>query len=182
MTRTEPRPHGVEEPEGPPPVPTRTASLEEAGHAGVVTRVLAACVDLAAVVLAAVGLDLAVAGVRFVWHPVTFRWPQPAVPVMGGAVLIVGVVYLTVAWAMSGRTYGERLLGLRVLSTRHVLIGWTRAALRAVLCVVFPVGLLWSAFSAQRHSLQDIVLRTVVVYDTTPYGNPAGKVPRGRGR
>jgi RDD family len=163
------------------PVPVVRGPFPSPSNAGVVTRVLAACVDLAAVVLAAVGLDLAVAGVRFVWHPVTFRWPQPAVPVMGGAVLVVGVVYLTVAWAMTGRTYGERLLGLRVLSGRHALIGWTRAALRAVLCVVFPIGLLWSAFSSQRHSLQDIVVRTVVVYDTTPYGDPAGKRPRSGG-
>jgi hypothetical protein len=166
MTRTEPRPGGVDEPAA---APARSAPLQAAGHAGVVTRVLAACVDLGAVVLAAVLVDLAVAGVRFVWHPVSFRWPQPAVPVMGGAVVLVGVVYLTVAWAMTGRTYGERLLGLRVLSSRFELLGWIRSFLRAVACVVFPVGLLWSAVSAQRHSLQDVVLRTVVVYDARPY-------------
>ena len=111
MTRTEPRPDEDDEP-GPRGRRRRPA----AGHAGVVTRVLAACVDLGAVMLGAVLLDLAAAGVRFVWSPVTFRWPQPAVPVMGIAVVVVGVVYLTIAWAMTGRTYGERLLGLRVLS------------------------------------------------------------------
>jgi hypothetical protein len=163
MTRTEPRPDEADGPVAPAP------GLETAGHAGVVTRVLAACVDLAAVVLGAVLLDLGAAGVRFVWSPVTFRWPQPAVPVMGIAVVAVGVVYLTIAWATTGRTYGERLLGLRVLSSRFELLGWVRSFVRAVLCVVFPVGLLWSAISAQRHSLQDVVLRTVVVYDAKPY-------------
>ena len=161
MTRTEPRPGEVDEPVA--STPARPA----AGHAGVVTRVLAACVDLGTVLLAAVMLDLAAAGVRFVWSPVRFRWPQPAVPVMGIAVLVVGVVYLTVAWAVTGRTYGERLLGLRVLSLRFQRVGWIRSFLRAVTCVVFPIGLLWSAVSGQRQSLQDIVFRTVVVYDTT---------------
>jgi RDD family len=163
MTRTEPRPDEVGGPVAPTP------ALQTAGHAGVVTRVLAACVDLAAVVLGAVLVDLGIAGVRFVWSPVTFRWPQPAVPVMGIAVVAVGLVYLTIAWATTGRTYGERLLGLRVLSSRFELLGWVRSFLRAVLCVVFPVGLLWSAVSAQRHSLQDVVLRTLVVYDSRPY-------------
>ena len=171
MTRTEPRPDEVDEPMA--STPARPA----AGHAGVVTRVLAACVDLGTVLLAAVALDLAAAGVRFVWSPVRFQWPQPAVPVMGVAVLIVGVVYLTVAWAVTGRTYGERLLGLRVLSLRFQRVGWIRSFLRAVTCVVFPIGLLWSAVSAQRQSLQDIVFRTVVVYDTTAYPAP-GAVAR----
>ena len=34
-----------------------------------------------------------------------------------------------------------------------------------MLCVVFPVGLLWSAVSRERRSLQDLVVRSVVVYD-----------------
>jgi uncharacterized RDD family membrane protein YckC len=172
MTRTEPRPDEVDEPMAAQP------ARQAAGHAGVVTRVLAACVDLGSVLLGAVLLDLAAAGVRFVWSPVTFRWPQPAVPVMGVAVLLVGVVYLTVAWAVTGRTYGERLLGLRVLSLRFELLGWVRSFLRALACVVFPVGLLWSALSGQRHSLQDIVFRTVVVYDTSVGPHP--EVPGGR--
>ena len=53
-----------------------------------------------------------------------------------------------------------------------------RSFLRAVACVVFPVGLLWSAVSAQRQSLQDIVFRTVVVYDSPSYV-PPGAAARG---
>ena len=53
--------------------------------------------------------------------------------------------------------------------------------LRAVTCVVFPVGLLWSAFSAHRYSLHDIVFRTVVVYDAKPYRHPA-VIEQGRDR
>jgi hypothetical protein len=36
------------------------------------------------------------------------------------------MLYLTVAWATAGRTSGGRLLGLRVLSVRGGLLGWSR--------------------------------------------------------
>jgi uncharacterized RDD family membrane protein YckC len=150
-------------------VPAGAPKVPVPAHAGVVTRVLAACVDLAVVVLATVLVDLAVAGVRFAWNPAAFRWPEPA---PGGAVTVllsVAVVYLAVAWATTGRTYGERLLGLRVLSRRHSLLGWTRSVLRALACVLFPAGLLWCGISRDRRSVQDVVLRTVVLYDSSPY-------------
>jgi uncharacterized RDD family membrane protein YckC len=138
-------------------------------HAGVVTRLLAAGVDVVAVVLLTVVLDLAAAGVRFVWSPVSFRWPRPEIEIAVVVLLGVAVLYLTVAWAMTGRTYGGRLLGLRVLSRRGALLGWTRSFLRAVTSVLWPVGLLWSGISRTRSSLQDLVFRTVVVYDSHPY-------------
>jgi hypothetical protein len=137
-------------------------------HAGVVTRGLAACVDVAVVVVGTVLVDLGAAGIRFAWAPMAFRWPQPAPAVGVAALLAVAVVYLTVAWATAGRTYGARLLGLRVLSSRLALLGWIRSFLRAVACVLFPVGLLWCVVSPTRRSLQDVVLRSVVLYDSSP--------------
>ena len=150
-------------------------------HAGVVTRVLAAGVDVVAVVLLAIGLDLVAAGARFVWSPVDFRWPRPAIGSSIVVLLALGVLYLTVTWATTGRTYGGRLLGLRVLSMRRGLPGWPRAFLRALACVLWPVGLLWSGISLDRRSLQDIVFRTVVVYDAHPYvaDGPAHHLPGG---
>ncbi len=138
-------------------------------HAGVVTRLLAAGVDFVAVVLLTVALDLAAAGVRFVWSPVDFRWPRPETATAVVVLLAVAVLYLTLAWAMTGRTYGGRLLGLRVLSRRGRLLGWGRSFLRALACVLWPVGLLWSGISPVRASLQDILFRSVVVYDSHPY-------------
>jgi uncharacterized RDD family membrane protein YckC len=134
-------------------------------HAGVVTRGLAACVDLAVVFVATVLLDLGAAGVRFAWSPVRFRWPQPGALVTTLVIVGIAVAYLTAAWAVTGRTYGARLLGLRVVSTRLALVGWPRSFCRALASVVFPVGLLWSAVSTTRRSVQDVVFRTVVVYD-----------------
>ena len=134
-----------------------------------VTRSLAACVDFAVVLLVAALLDLGAAGVRFVWSPRTFRWPELHLAVTVPVVMVVGVLYLTVGWAMAGRTYGARLLGLRVLSSRHELLGWTVSTLRAVTCVVWPVGLLWCVVSPTRRSVADVLFRTVVFYDAQPY-------------
>jgi uncharacterized RDD family membrane protein YckC len=149
-------------------------------RAGVVTRFLAACVDLAAVFLMTVLLDLGAAGARFAWSPVRFRWPQPGSLVTSLVIVSIGVAYLTVAWAMTGRTYGARLLGLRVVSTRYAAVGWVRAFVRALASVIFPVGLLWSAVSTTRRSVQDIVFRTVVVYDSPAFA--AAPAPPGAAR
>jgi uncharacterized RDD family membrane protein YckC len=146
-------------------------------HAGVVTRLLAAGVDVVAVVLLTVALDLAAAGVRFVWSPVDFRWPRPETATAVVILLAVAVLYLTIGWATTGRSYGGRLLGLRVLSGRRRLLGWTRSFLRALACVLWPVGLLWSGVSRTRSSLQDIVFRSVVVYDTHAYVDSRAAAP-----
>jgi len=118
-------------------------------------------------------LDLGAAGVRFVWSPGDFRWPKLTIVSGGTVLLMIAVVYLTVGWALAGRTYGAKLLGLRVLSSRHQLLGWPRSALRAVVCVIWPIGLLWSGVSGSRRSVADLLLRTVVVYDALPYAGPA---------
>jgi uncharacterized RDD family membrane protein YckC len=138
-------------------------------HAGVVTRLLAAAVDAVVVVVLTALLDLATAGARFLWSPVDFRWPRPTTAVTVIVLLLVAGVYLAVGWALTGRTYGSRLMGLRVLSSRHQLLGWTRSVLRALVSVLWPVGLLWCGISRTRLSLADVVLRTVVVYDAEPY-------------
>ena len=138
-------------------------------RAGVVTRLLAAAVDAVAVVVLAALLDLAAAGARFLWSPADFQWPQVTAALVLTMLPAVAVVYLTVGWALAGRTYGAKLMGLRVLSARLELPGWARSFLRAVVCVVWPVGLLWCAIDRARRSVADLAARTVVVYDTRPY-------------
>ena len=78
---------------------------------------------------------------------------------------LVATVYLTIAWATTGRSYGATLLGVRVLARSRRRLGWIRSMLRAVICVVVPIGLLWTAISPTRRSWHDILVGTVVVYD-----------------
>ena len=40
-----------------------------------------------------------------------------------------------------------------------------RCAVRAVLCTIFPIGLLWVLVSGENRSVQDLLLRTSVAYD-----------------
>src|SRR3954470_5386119 len=144
----------------------RVTGGDPTARAGIVTRLLAAAVDAGAVLLVTVALDLATAGMRFAWSPTDFSWPRPTAGLASTVFLLVAVGYLTVAWATTGRTYGARLLGLRELTTRLGLLRALRAVLRALACVLLPVGRLWCGLSAGRRSVQDIVFRAVVVYDT----------------
>ena len=142
-----------------------TSAVPVGDVAGIVTRAVAALIDLLVVMSMLGGLLLAVAGLRFAWSPPSFSWPAPSWAQSLAIGALFGAAYLTVAWATSGRTVGAGVLGLRVLSARGARLGWSRATARAVFCVVFPLGLLWAAVSRHRRSVQDAVLRTVVVYD-----------------
>ncbi len=96
----------------------------------------------------------------------------------------MAVVYLTVFWTMSGRTYGQLVMGLRVLGYGGRRLRFVKAFIRAVFVVVLPIGIVWIPFSRNNKSLQDLVLATRVVYDWEPrtaHADPAvGR--RGRGR
>ena len=133
--------------------------------AGIITRTVAAVIDLLVVMAMLGGLLLIVAGLRFAWSPLSFRWPAPSWALSLWVGALIAAAYLTVAWSTSGRTIGAGVLGLRVLSARGTRLSWARAAIRATLCLVFPPGLLWAAVSRHRRSVQDVALRTVVVYD-----------------
>jgi uncharacterized RDD family membrane protein YckC len=122
-------------------------------------------VDMAVVIVIGSLIYLGVAVVKLIWSPATFQWPDAPFFLTVVVELTIAVLYLTASWAMTGRTYGDSLLGLRVLSFRRRIPGWALSFVRAVLCVMFPFGLLWVVLSPSRRSIQDVVLRTIVVYD-----------------
>ena len=99
----------------------------------------------------------------------------PTLPQWLSAAVAAGipVVYLTAGWATVGRTVGMQVLGLRLLGRSGRPPGLAAALLRAVLCLAFPAGLLWTLVSRRNASIQDLVVRTAVVYDWS-YGPPAG--------
>ena len=136
-------------------------------RAGLVSRLLASAIDLV-VVVGVVGAGyLAVTMVVFLWNPGAFRFPAPDRTwplIAGGAVLFC---YLAASWAMTGRTLGDLLLGLRVVNYQGGPVGVSGAALRAALCVVFPIGIFYVAVSRANRSVADVVLRTLVVYAWT---------------
>jgi len=134
-------------------------------RAGLVSRLLANTVDFCIVALVVAAGYAGAAALRFLWNSRTFTFPAPGFGVLvivGGVVM---VLYLAACWTATGRTYGDHLLGLRVVNWRGHRLRPVGALLRAVLCVLFPIGLFWIALSRENRSLQDVLLRSSVVYD-----------------
>ncbi|MGY1592490.1 RDD family protein [Geodermatophilus sp. SYSU D00708] len=145
-------------------VPAARAGIRGA-RAGLVTRSLANVVDLVVVALLVAGGYAGVAAGRFLLSPTTFAFPVLPATTLLLLGLCVQAAYFAVTWAEVGRTYGDRLLGLRVTDGRGARLSWGRSAVRAVLCTLFPVGLLWVLVSRENRSVQDLLLRTSVRYD-----------------
>ena len=132
--------------------------------AGIVSRGVAAVVDLV-VVAAVIGLlYLGLVLSRLLFNPTGFRLPALDVLFSTAAVLFVSALYLAGAWAVSGCTVGAVTMGLRVVGRRSDRVPLLVAIVRAVACVLFPVGLLSVAVDRRRRSVQDILLGTRVVY------------------
>ncbi len=142
-------------------------------RAGVVSRVLANTVDFLVVLGVLVGCWIGWAAVLLMWRKSQFEVPIPS---LGLAIVAGGwlmFLYFTVSWATTGRSYGDHLLGLRVVNLRGRRLRPTGAVLRAGFCVLFPIGLFWCVVSRENRSLQDVALRTSVVYDWQTGPEPA---------
>lgn len=148
------------------PVP-REARPFQGTRAGLVTRLIAATVDALCVAAALLATHAGINLVLFLVDPRGYEFAEASLIAGVTTALVVCVVYLAAAWSITGRTYGDHVMGLRVVNGRGGRVRTPRALLRAIFCVGFPVGLLGSVTSSRR-SLQDLVLRTSVIYDWKP--------------
>ncbi|MFC6157238.1 RDD family protein [Kribbella jiaozuonensis] len=143
----------------------REAQPYQGRRAGLITRSVAGVIDAVVVVVVVLAGYVGVNGLMFLLDPRGFQFSE-ASPVPGVATAsLVAVVYLCVAWSMTGRTYGCHVMGLRVVGRRGERVRPLVALLRAVFYVVFPLGLLLCAGGRRHASVQDLVLRTSVIYD-----------------
>ena len=144
------------------------------GHrAGFASRVVADLVDLGVAWL--LGLS-ALVGAGVIVYLVTgppFRLPVLPNWLDGSAGAAIAVGYLGVTWAGTGRSVGKQIVGLRVVVGAGRRLSLWRSFTRALLYVLFPAGLLWGMASRRNASLQDLILRTAVVYDWAYH--PAGE-------
>ena len=98
-------------------------------RAGVVSRCLAAAIDVGVVAVILASIYFAIAGALLLWDPKHASMPSfprsVAVTVAG----VLAVLYLATAWSTSGRSVGDQLLGLRVEGFRgerlHILPRWS---------------------------------------------------------
>jgi uncharacterized RDD family membrane protein YckC len=148
------------------PVP-RDARPYQGLRAGLVSRTLANAVDVA-VVLAILGATYAVVtAARFLLDPISFRFAAPSAPVLIVLGYLVLTAYLALSWWLTGRSYGDHVMGLRV-DRRGERLRPVASFARAAFCTIVPIGLLWVAVSRENRSLQDVLLRTSVTYDWQP--------------
>ena len=137
-------------------------------RSGVATRVTAGTLDGLVVCAILAACYAGVAGLLFLISPRTFSFPHGGWLFTLTCAFIVLVAYLSLSWWTSGRTYGCLVMGLRVVDRNGRPLGLGRALLRAVLCAVIPLGLIWCAVNRRSNSLQDLLVGTVVIYDWQP--------------
>ena len=132
--------------------------------AGVVTRTLAAAVDAIVVWLIVAGGYLGWAIFKLIIDPRQFSWPDAAWWISMAAAMFVATLYLPSA----GRARPhDRRRALRHQGHQFPApdVRWVTSLIRAGMCVVFPIGLAWSLVDRRRRSIQDILIRSAVIYD-----------------
>src|SRR5262252_2284802 len=149
------------------PVPARSVTAQ--GHyAGSVSRFLAYAIDL----LASTGVfGLALAGISYAAQIVTgaqIHWNRQDIVVI---VLYVAweFFYFGYSWAVSGRTFGMAVLGVRVVRADGAAAEPRRGVVRAL---VFPLsflllglGFLGILVQRERRALHDLIAGTAVIYE-----------------
>ncbi|MHB1067317.1 MAG: RDD family protein [Candidatus Nanopelagicales bacterium] len=138
-------------------------------RAGFVSRALAACIDVTLIFITVLLTASALWMLSFIIDPATAATEAggrvPELPYLVAYGYFLNWAYWTVCWALSGRTIGNLVMGLRVVNRRGERLGWGPAAVRSAVCAAFPVGLLWVIASGANRSVQDVVQRTSVIYD-----------------
>jgi uncharacterized RDD family membrane protein YckC len=84
------------------------------------------------------------------------------------AYLVWGFVYFAYFWGLNGRTAGEALFGVQVLTDEGGDVSFRRAVLRTLTFplsfLILGLGFLGILLGDQRRALHDVIAGTVVVY------------------
>ena len=132
--------------------------------AGVVSRSVAALIDLCVVGVLLALLYLGLLLTALALNPGSFRFPGLHLVFTSAVAFAVAVLYLAGCWSVSGSTVGAVAMGLKVVGRRSARLQPVAALLRAVGCVIFPLGLVWVALDRRRRSLEDMLFGSRVVY------------------
>jgi uncharacterized RDD family membrane protein YckC len=90
------------------------------------------------------------------------------------AMSIVPLAYFFLTVAVTGRTLGKALLGIRIVNVRggRVSTGWSlvRSLAYVVSAIPLGAGFWWVLVDAKRRGWHDHLARTQVVHDSRPWG------------
>ncbi len=133
-------------------------------RAGFVSRLSADAIDAVVVLAIHVIVIMVLAAIRYLFTR-HFRLPNPPTWVTLATYWVIALIYLTSGWGTTGKTLGKQLVGVRVVRADGARLGSGPAFVRALLYLVFPAGLVWILFSRRNASLQDLLVRSIVLYD-----------------
>ena len=148
-------------------VPAEARGIQ--GHrAGLISRTVANVVDLLLVFVVVAATYIGWAGVKLLWQG------QRSHAARAGVRPRVRVLHARAHRVFHGvvgdiRPHVRRPVDGAGREPRGRTLGLGLAAIRAVLCVAFPVGLLWVGISREHRSVQDLILRTSVIHDWLTY-------------
>jgi len=142
---------------------TRNLRVDDSSHnsASGFRRLIGAFFDLifCALLTSPIGLAIYLTGNNV-------RDPR-ALAVLGGSLIVVTFIYLTVMTALTGRTWAMRMLSLKVIDTKTGLIPTGGHAIGRSFVYLFSVatvvGMLSALVSREGHTVHDRMTRTAVV-------------------
>jgi len=157
---------------------TRPRRAEISGHyAGPVSRLLAYLTDWF-VSSAAFGLIIGgIAGASRAMFGVDIPWDWQVGVVGLAAFSVWEFLYFWVGVAISGRTPGMSVLGIKVVEREGRPVTPSHAAIRALvlpISIATVVGMLGVVFDARQRALHDVAAKTAVVYD---WGDRPAELP-----
>ena len=165
----------------------RGSSERETDQVGLVTRAVAAAIDLGLLgVVYSISSGLLASVARWVVGGDGATLTPLAVAVLVALASAVGGAIFVAFWALVGQTPGMRLLSIRLDADGTQEIGLRRALKRLLalpLCLLpAGLGLLAILTSPTRRGWHDRLAGTEVVYDTRPHVAPWAVLPRPEAR
>src|SRR5687768_1103005 len=128
----------------------REARVHQGRRAGLVSRLVAAVLDVLLVLLLLTLVYVAVNAIVFLMRPRTFSLLTASQPVLLALAALAMTTYLAGSWWAAGRTCGCDVMGLRIVDRRAQPPRLVVAVLRATLYVLCPLGVLWCASGSRR--------------------------------
>jgi uncharacterized RDD family membrane protein YckC len=153
---------------------TEAVRARQHRRAGIASRLGAAAVDLVTVIVLDIGILIVAAGIRALFTG-ELELDAPSDAIRGPLVGLILLVYLAYGYGLNGRTVGKVVMGLRAVGRDGSDLSAWRGFWRAALYLIFLPGILWVLVSRKNASIQDLILRTAVVYD---WGHTSGGAAR----
>jgi uncharacterized RDD family membrane protein YckC len=147
-------------------------------YAGPVSRAIAYGLDAVIVVVALTSVAVVIGLIASVIGAQARELVRAAASAYLLVLPMLLALYCAVFWALTGRTPGMALVGVRVVATSGHRPSWLSSLVRAVVLAYFPLGAGWAVVDRRHQAVHDKVARTVVVR----FAGSHQTVPAVRGR